>query len=829
MTNVFFPPEGGTIVLNYSIKPCGGEKNITFQKSASDWFSITATSTSLTITASAGSAREGYITPLLNGTACSNIIVTQGSCDCSSFDASGTSSISFDYIIPESGASVNTVIGTYTLDGCSESEIGFISDLDLIASNGEIKLGTAIPQTTNTAFTEFSVQMYYGDSAVTCFSDTILQEGSTVKCDCSGVEYFIESFKKTYPLSGTSELVMLASGSTHNCGTLSASTSDSMFDGGIDCRYNGNLFEFWGKLTSAQDIRSCAITLHYIDNYGDEQYCSETLVVVQTGKPCSCERSSQNIKFARVYGGDDWGYGISPVFFNSYDDYLNGEDALGNTIYIGPSDTNEHFILFPNRDNNWMSQNNILVGSGEKCYLIWPSSSDADWIYPARSDSWDSSGFYWKNNDTGQDRIGHITYDFYVDFDNTSTVTVEANDGSGEYPYKITSYNIRGVSKCRPITFTVLQTASNDTCYLNHKIGGCAKLFTEYFHPQISKDDGRMYFPSNPTDILKVKIDTSSFGGAVIDATTSGGNWAQVCFDEDNNYCLCFQNNNTSSGRTETAMLQVQTRSGEVCCESELSMVQHPIITSDNCDGFNTSIEYYLECQIDNYGGERIEYVDASDNSSFELDFFGDSRNYKMSAVTCDSSGVETPSNIIKNIIYHNGGPLSYGSYSIEFRYNENASSNPRTQYIKLFYVDENDGQVGNCYRVLKTIQHESTTPTCRCGYWNFSAATFESTGYCSNYGELKIGEVCITYNPGDCNSVSAYSQHSEITAYRIEGPYTASSCTLKYNVYVTIGENTENTQASFQDVTVDVYLMGDNPQRVCSHDYVRFRVLKDC
>ena len=833
MTSVFFPPEGGRIVLGYSIAPCEGEKNVTFQKSDDEWFSISVTPNSLILTATAGSSREGYVTPLFNGVACTNIIVSQGACDCSSFYSGGVSTISFNYIIPESGAEVGTVIGTYLLDGCSDSEIRFDSDLGLIAENGKIKLTTAIPQTTETAFTEYDVDIYYGQSDEKCFSDVIFQEGTVVKCDCSGVEYFVESFKKSYPLSGTSDYVMIASGSTHNCGVLSAITTSEIFEGqDIRCEYNENKskFEFWGKLLPATINRSGGLRLYYLDSEGVEQDCNVSLVVTQTNQYCYCENPRYYMSFRKNFG--EWDYDNAIVFFNSYEDYLNGSEPIGNTLYtsIESFDTHNFFIL-NYMSSNWMSPIEMLVDGSNRptnCRVIWPSSSDADWIYPAcnPNSSWTDCGFYWKKNETNEPRIAHITFDYYIDFDNNSTIEYEYSE-ERETQYKILSYSIKGCTKCeRQFTFTFLQLpwTSSSPCYTNHQLDKCAEVTLLRDYLQQSQfghySTTTFYIPSNPTQLFKQPIDKEYVNpSATVSATTDSGNWAYICFDGDRE-CLCIENNNSSSPRTANITVQVLDDNNNVCCENTAEYIQHPIIT--DCNSFNTSIDYYLYCNAEVNSDGYYRKVGANDEDNIGLYFFGDSRNYKMSAVTCDASGTETPSNIVKRIEYEypSGSQGYYGGYKLKIIFNENIYDTERVQYIKLFYLDNNGTKFlgDDCYKLLKTIQEEPSTPRCWCGSMSFEQEELEPS-YPSNYGEIFIGTCEVSQAEPYCNTVVASTTHGEVLTCRVEETQEHKT----YKVYATIGRNTMGTT---QEVTVDINLVND--AKTCQYYYVDFHILPE-
>jgi len=835
MTSVFFPPEGGTIVLGYSIEPCEGEKNVTFQKSDDDWFSITVAPTSLTLTATAGSSREGYVTPLFNGNACSNIIVSQGSCDCSSFIVSGVSTIAFNYIIPASGSPVGTVMGTYTLEGCSDSEIRFDSDLGLVAENGEIKLTRAIAESQESAFTEYDVDIYYGQSNEKCYSDTIFQEGTLVKCDCSGVEYFVESFKKSYPLSGTSEYVMIASGSTHNCGVLSAITSSEIFeDENIDCRYSqdNTKFEFWGKLLPTTANRSGGLRLYYLDNEGVEQECDKSLIVTQTRTYCNCDNQTSWITFEEGFSDDGWVDDNHIVFFNSYQDYLDGAQAIGNRLEGSIQDIiNHEYFILNQLEYNWMTPINILKPSNNTstCRVIWPSSSDVDWIYPAcdNNHTWTDCGFYWKPNETNEPRIAHITFDLYIDFDSTSSISFETST-EDEDEYRIISYDIRGCSKCeKQFKFTVLQLPKYAplTCYTNHKLDSCVSLVSlnDYVLQKYYYGWYDTYFvPANPAQQFRQAIDKDTIANeAVISADTSSADWVYICEYNYDKY-LCIDDNNSSSDRSATVTLQVQTESGDVCCDKVYEFKQHPLIT--DCASFKESFGYYLYCQAIDDHGEYVRYISADGDTTLNMYFFGDSRGWKMSAVTCDASGVDTPSNIVNRIEYYVPSETKYlGGYRMDIIYNDNIYSDRRTQYLKFFYVDDNGNQVGgsDCFTILKTIQYEPQTPTCYCQRMEFNQAEIQ-TSYPSNYGEIFIGTATVSQGAPYCNSVSASTTHSDLLSCRVVETVTHTT----YEVYATIGRNTSSTT---QTVTVDINLITSEP-RTCDqyYRYVSFNVLPE-
>jgi len=162
-----------------------------------------------------------------------------------------------------------------------------------------------------------------------CISFTLQQEGAEIQCTC---EYFVESglirpIKTKIPNAGTSgQLVEIASGNTHGCGTLvgyiNATTMIDSFSAhtiekteridGKDVVVDTD-YHWWASFTENDSqggvLRTCALSFLYYDNDNVLQPCNQDIIIMQNQNICTCP-SIISIDSTYDIDGKEHGIGI---------------------------------------------------------------------------------------------------------------------------------------------------------------------------------------------------------------------------------------------------------------------------------------------------------------------------------------------------------------------------------------------------------------------------------------------------------------------------------------------------------------------------------------
>lgn len=154
-----------------------------------------------------------------------------------------------------------------------------------------------------------------------CFRLILVQAGY-VPCDCSkiiGEDGMVQAVNDTFGQNGTGdEYVLLASGSTYGCGSLSGSIQGATEMITIKQPFpttgeGGDTFYFEGKISSSSQYRSAGLIFTYIDRDGTPLTCKEPLTISQGLNICSCPTDIPEISYSYSTNHGATAYGAYEV------------------------------------------------------------------------------------------------------------------------------------------------------------------------------------------------------------------------------------------------------------------------------------------------------------------------------------------------------------------------------------------------------------------------------------------------------------------------------------------------------------------------------------
>ena len=204
-----------------------------------------------------------------------------------------------------------------------------------------------------------------------CISFTLEQEGAEIQCTC---EYFVESglirpIKTKIPNAGTSgQLVEIASGNTHGCGTLvgyiNATTMIDSFSAQtieITERIDGRDvvvdtdYHWWASFTENGGDgtpRSCSLSFQYIDAEGVTQDCRDSFLIEQNSTVCSCPSLTTSALTVNLSDGKKKG----GFYYGSVDPYFIGVINHSNLAeYSYPHEGYMCQFILAESDSSWCS------------------------------------------------------------------------------------------------------------------------------------------------------------------------------------------------------------------------------------------------------------------------------------------------------------------------------------------------------------------------------------------------------------------------------------------------------------------------------------------
>lgn len=278
MITVNFTVDTGETTYLYSFTQCVGDKNVTFklQDSYNTWCHITPGTNSIKISVDAvpltqeapRSARVNiYLNDPSQTTPCSEYFqITQPGrvqCNCTTF-----APILIGATFAPSGASVDTVIGTYTNGSCPVGTISIVgtNGLKAEATNGQIKLTRAISAYEDGR--DFEVSFKFTDAlgtTIECATGTCSQ--TKVTCDCKHVGQIITMSDKLLPFD-EQDMVLIAT-ADKSCGVFSAVCESDMLDtvigdetypGKVRVDDDGTTIRAYVHVKQTSAYRSCSVT-----------------------------------------------------------------------------------------------------------------------------------------------------------------------------------------------------------------------------------------------------------------------------------------------------------------------------------------------------------------------------------------------------------------------------------------------------------------------------------------------------------------------------------------------------------------------------------------
>lgn len=212
------------------------------------------------------------------------------------------------------------------------------------------------------------IQYPFYVNGIECFKASFEQQNN-IPCTC---EYFIESglirpINTRIVNTGTNgQYVMVASGNTHGCGTLSAYTNQTdMIDSFsaqteyvtregavVDVNYY-----WWASFTSNGEYgtgtpRSCSLSFQYIDAEGVTQNCRDSFLIEQNSTVCSCPSLTTSALTVNLSDGKKKG----GFYYGSVDPYFIGVINHSNLAeYSYPHEGYMCQFILAESDSSWCS------------------------------------------------------------------------------------------------------------------------------------------------------------------------------------------------------------------------------------------------------------------------------------------------------------------------------------------------------------------------------------------------------------------------------------------------------------------------------------------
>ena len=394
---------GNTFIFDYYFNGGCVEKTVTMDKStpSDDWYTVTVDQNTINLTVKPNSdsnPRSAYITPKLNGTvSCTNSIIyisQRGNKVCNCEDL-----VVDLYAIPQSGVSVNGIIGTYSIeceDNLLNGEIKYNGTLtnNVTFSNGYIHIVETIDANDSDSFKEFTFDIKYKNQL--CSTYDLSQEGLNVKCDCASIEYYINRTHTKFSLDGTSgNEILIASADTHGCGSLSAKTfTDTIFENDkirTETSPNGHYYYWYATVKSMAEDSTSTINVYYKDRDDTSFYANcYTAITVECKSSyvfytCDLITQKQNLLFTNGYYDDSYCIYVNDWFVNKY-----FYSSLGQTVKFVPhlvDDVTESYLSeaketysMVNLNPSGVTLNTITVnesnyGSSYGTYVLYDFSS----------------------------------------------------------------------------------------------------------------------------------------------------------------------------------------------------------------------------------------------------------------------------------------------------------------------------------------------------------------------------------------------------------------------------------------------------------------------
>lgn len=436
---ISFTQAGGDKQLIFNVGDCQGDKTVSFDTNDA-WIGYSVNGNELTISVSSTNVnREGTLKVFLGGSQCNihDILVSQSACQC------GGLTFEFMSMFENSGAGVNTVIGTVTGD-CPTSVYSFdnSSYSDKIYCTVRDKAGETnvkefvLTQKINPLSPQDGIKTYKCDikingSESNCYTISITQGED---CSCNGAALMIKTFKKTFTSEAITNM-MIGSGKTH-CGYLEAVCKNNFetiiknshietqtsrnADGSTNFYYYADI-----KQSTQSSTRSEGIKFNLYDNEGHliEGDCLNTTTIEQTPRgilSCPCTHE--------VFPEDNYNWNATNSNGYYYENWFDRGDM--NTYW-----TDSYRVPF--------SYGRQSYDDGEGTWVIFKDLPMPKGVPYEQVTSYTTSIYYWYDLtehefSSGEDRILAITLDgleecsrYKIEFDeNYFDVGLYRNPGS---------------------------------------------------------------------------------------------------------------------------------------------------------------------------------------------------------------------------------------------------------------------------------------------------------------------------------------------------------------------------------------------------------------